>query len=122
MGTSREGVGPQQDKRSGEAHAYRRLYKTQRWQDLRAYRLVTESLCRICQNEGRITPATTVDHIEPHKGNAELFFNFENTQSLCSTCHNSAKQSEERLGYSKAIGQDGWPMDKRHPVNSRAGR
>lgn len=54
----------------------------------------------------------------PHKGDYELFTDWTNLESVCDHCHNSHIQSEERLGYSKEIGLDGFPVDPRHPANS----
>lgn len=67
-----------------------------------------------------MTQATVVDHIVPHRGNAVLFWDETNWQSLCKGCHDSAKQSEEKQGFSNAVGLDGWPVDDKHPVNDRA--
>lgn len=106
------------DQRSPEAQAYRKLYKTTRWQAIRSYQLSTEPLCRTCRAEGRATPATVCDHIEPHKGDLDKFFTGP-FQSLCAPCHDGIKQSIERKGYSSAIGLDGWPTDERHPANKR---
>lgn len=112
------------DKRSPEAEAYRRLYKDNRWRGkhgIRAKRLSADPLCRMCQKAGRITVATVVDHIVEHKGDPALFFDFNNTQSLCDhpryRCHSSTKQQMERRGYSSAVGEDGWPTDPYHPTN-----
>ncbi|WP_342664986.1 HNH endonuclease [Shimazuella kribbensis] len=41
-----------------------------------------------CERNGRVVPATVVDHITPHKGDRELFWDSTNWQSMCSTCHN----------------------------------
>ncbi|TPW30330.1 HNH endonuclease, partial [Martelella alba] len=41
-------------------------------------------------------PAVVVDHIRPHRGNDDLFWDRANWQPLCRHCHNSAKQAEER--------------------------
>jgi 5-methylcytosine-specific restriction protein A len=39
---------------------------------------------------GRPTPATVVDHIEPHRGDMEKFWDLEgNCQALCFRCHQS---------------------------------
>lgn len=98
--------------RSPEAKAWKHLYDTSRWR----YRIVPahlhiEPLCRICMKSNRITEARVIDHIVPHKGKHELFFNTDNLQSLCFSCHNSIKQSEERTGRERsAIGLDGWPI------------
>lgn len=97
---------------SGEA-----LYGS-RWQRRRHVWLIENPLCKICQTQGRATPATVVDHITPHRGNSALFWDRSNWQSLCKLCHDGAKQSEEKKGFSKAVDADGWPIDARHPVNA----
>lgn len=70
-----------------------------------------------------MTAATVADHIRPHRGDPALFFDPTNLQSLCDEypwrCHSSVKQSEERLGYSKAIGADGWPIDPNYGVKPK---
>jgi 5-methylcytosine-specific restriction protein A len=75
----------------------------------------------MCKAAGRVTPATVADHIEPHRGDPDRFWNGK-LQSLCDRrpwrCHSSVKQSEEALGYSEAIGEDGHPIDPRHPWNA----
>ncbi|MFI5410153.1 HNH endonuclease signature motif containing protein [Kaistia sp. UC242_56] len=50
----------------------------------------------MCQAQGRAAPATVVDHIRPHRGDAELFWNADNWQSLCAHHHSKDKQSQER--------------------------
>lgn len=40
--------------------------------------------------------ATLVDHKTPHRGNDALFWDRTNWQPLCTHCHNSLKQREER--------------------------
>jgi hypothetical protein len=74
----------------------------------------------MCKKAGRITIAKVVDHIKEHKGDVSLFFDYENTQSLCEPHHSSDKQQIEIRGYSNAIGDDGWPTDERHPTNGNA--
>lgn len=59
-----------------------------RWQKVRKMYLNKNPLCVECLKRGIITPATVVDHIEPHKGDYEKFWNEDNMQSLCETCHN----------------------------------
>lgn len=60
-------------------------------------------------------PAEVVDHIKQHKRDPKLFWSRKNWQALSAHCHNTWKQSEERLGYSTKIGSDGLPIDQRHP-------
>jgi 5-methylcytosine-specific restriction protein A len=59
-----------------------------RWQRYRATYLQQHPLCAHCDARGETVPATVVDHKQPHKGNAELFWNAENHQPLCERCHN----------------------------------
>jgi predicted CXXCH cytochrome family protein len=63
--------------------------------------------------------ATICDHVEPHAGDWNMFLTGK-LQSLCFECHNSEKRLIERRGYSKAIGEDGWPSDPAHPANRPA--
>jgi 5-methylcytosine-specific restriction protein A len=76
----------------------KQLYKTVRWQRLRKQVLLKQPLCAECQRQGKITRATIVDHIKPHKGNLDLFWDEDNLQSLCKSCHDSKTVSEGRWG------------------------
>ena len=65
---------------------------------------------------GRDHPCSAVvHHLEPHKGDLELFFDLDNLQSVCWTCHSDDIQSTEARQYDSTIGADGWPIDPRHP-------
>lgn len=55
-------------------------------------------LCVYCEEGGRATAATVVDHIVPHRDDPDLFWDEDNWQSLCGPCHNGRKQREERSG------------------------
>ncbi|GAH66471.1 unnamed protein product, partial [marine sediment metagenome] len=59
-----------------------------RWQKVRRMYLRENPLCVECLTLGIITPATVVDHIEPHRGDYEKFWDEDNMQSLCESCHN----------------------------------
>lgn len=89
-----------------------------RWRKARKTYLSSHPLCVMCQAEGRVTAATVVDHITPHKGDQELFWNTDNWQSLCAPHHNSHKQSLEKGGVGR-FGCDelGTPRDPAHPWN-----
>lgn len=73
-------------------------YKTANWQRLRLWQLKREPLCRFCKRNGILTEANTVDHITPHRGNMDLFYDKGNLQSLCAACHSSVKQRLEKSG------------------------
>ena len=94
---------------------WRKLYNTRRWQRLRLAQLREEPLCLMCQEAGRATPATVVDHRIAHKGDEALFFDEGNLQSLCKTHHDASKQRAEQRGIDE-IGCDesGWPRDPGH--------
>lgn len=81
------------------------------------HQLADEPLCRTCAKAGRVTAATIADHVIPHRGDERLFFEGE-LQSLCDEapwrCHSKVKQQAERLGYSPAVGPDGFPVDPSH--------
>jgi 5-methylcytosine-specific restriction endonuclease McrA len=92
------------------------LYKTARWQRIRRHQLLIRPLCQICAQQGRTTPADTVDHIKPHNGDVNAFW-LNPLQSLCKSCHDAGKRFEDLNGYRREIGVDGWPVDERHPSN-----
>lgn len=90
-----------------------------RWRKARLAFLKAHPLCAMCEERGRTTAATVVDHVKPHKGDARLFWDRDNWQPLCKPCHDSGKATEEARGYRTDIGADGWPLDPRHPGGSR---
>jgi 5-methylcytosine-specific restriction protein A len=65
------------------------------WDKARAAYLNNHPLCRRCGN-----PATTVDHVVPHRGDRKLFQDRTNWQPLCQRCHNGHKQRAERAAVS----------------------
>lgn len=58
-----------------------------RWRKARTLFLQQHPLCEICQAEGKVVPATVVDHIIPYRGDKRLFWDEKNWQSLCKDCH-----------------------------------
>ncbi|KOR47163.1 endonuclease [Xanthomonas oryzae] len=75
-------------------------YSSSKWRKLRAVFLKSNPLCVYCLEDNRTTAATVVDHIQPHRGDSELFWDEDNLQALCQQCHSSRKQLEERAaGY-----------------------
>lgn len=106
--------------RTPEAAEYRKLYGTKHWRQLREQALLRDAFtcqrCKCILKRGRSHPqSAVVHHINPHKGDHDLFFDLNNLQSVCWTCHSGAIQSEEVRGYSVEIGDDGWPIDPKHP-------
>lgn len=58
-----------------------------RWRAARKRFLRRHPLCAECMRQGKLTPATVVDHVIPHRGNQELFWDENNWQPLCKGCH-----------------------------------
>lgn len=80
------------EKRRGSAHS--RGY-TKAWQKASKAFLRKNPLCVLCRKAGYVTPAELVDHIVPHNGNQELFWDVNNWQSLCWKCHSSKTARED---------------------------
>ena len=85
-----------------------------RWQKARATFLKRNPLCVFCKEQGKITTATVVDHITPHKGDSSLFWDRDNWQPLCKLHHDSAKKKEEERGSVVGCTVDGLPLDGSH--------
>ena len=88
----------------------RHLYGTARWARVRHDVLSSQPLCVMCLSRDMVEPADTVDHIKPHRGDAELFWDRDNLQSLCKRCHDSDKALIERGKTPVYIGVDGYPI------------
>jgi 5-methylcytosine-specific restriction enzyme A len=77
-----------------------------KWSKQRKYFLQANPICIMCEHQGVFKTATVVDHIIPHNGNEQLFWDANNWQPLCKFHHDSDKQkAERRAGKSKG---DGW--------------
>ncbi|MGZ6316311.1 MAG: HNH endonuclease [Anaerolineales bacterium] len=99
---------------------WRKWYSTKRWFNRRRYQLRKSPLCVTCEKNGVVTAANVADHVVPHRGDPALFW-FGELQSLCTQCHQGRKQQVENKGYVSDIGNDGWPVDPRHPANKQGG-
>lgn len=67
-----------------------------KWQKARESYLRLNPICRYCERDGRITLATIVDHITPHRGDERLFWDESNWQPLCKPHHDGEKARQER--------------------------
>lgn len=67
-----------------------------RWRKARERYLKTHPLCVRCLEEKRMTKATVVDHIIPHRGDLGLFWDEGNWQSLCKHHHDQKTMTEDR--------------------------
>ena len=58
-----------------------------RWRRARRRFLSDNPLCAHCLREGLSVAASVVDHVIPHRGDKQLFWDEDNWQSLCKTHH-----------------------------------
>lgn len=81
--------------RAGKSSAASRGYG-HAWRKARDAFLYAHPLCRACETgmPARVTAATVVDHIVPHRGNQELFWHEANWQPLCARHHNAKTWAE----------------------------
>lgn len=76
---------------------WRAWYGLARWKRLRWKVLLRDLFtCQRCHRIEADTSNLHADHIEPHHGDPVLFWSETNVQTLCTHCHNSAKQTAER--------------------------
>jgi len=80
---------------------YRKLYATVAWQRIRQRILSEYPFCVLCEAQGIVTKATDIDHILDHIGDTILFYQRNNLQALCKSCH-SSKTALSR-GFAKKI-------------------
>lgn len=66
-----------------------------KWTQQRTKYLRNNPLCVRCAEKDLITIATVVDHIVPHKGDMDLFWDESNWQSLCKRCHDIKTATED---------------------------
>lgn len=71
----------------------RKIYNSERWRRLRAWKFACNPLCEMCLKENKIIPAEDVHHItsfmstdNPEHRNY-LAYDYDNLMSLCKQCH-----------------------------------
>lgn len=98
-------------KRYSKARPWRNWYSLKRWAILRRSQLAASPLCVMCKAANKTKAAEVVDHIKPHRGDAALFWDPANLQSLCKRHHDSDKKIAENGGRAPVtIGPDGYPI------------
>jgi 5-methylcytosine-specific restriction protein A len=67
-----------------------------RWRKARAAFLREHPICEIyCKDKNLVTASTVVDHIQPHRGDLDLFWDQSNWQAGCKPCHDSKTSLED---------------------------
>lgn len=75
-------LGPTEPRQSAARRGYGR-----RWRAASKAFLLEHPLCAECARRGETTLAAVVDHVLPHRGDPELFWDRANWQPLCKACH-----------------------------------
>lgn len=65
------------------------------WRKLRKVYLIKNPLCVFCEEEGKLTPATVVDHIVPIAQAPVLRLDPKNLRSLCKPHHDARTAKEQ---------------------------
>lgn len=73
---------------------YETWYDKALWKKIRFNQLKKEPFCKYCLQKGLMVKATEVDHINPHKGDWNMFVDTTNLQSLCKQCHSAKTRAE----------------------------
>lgn len=69
-------------------------YNSQRWRKLSKWNLRNNPLCCECEEKGLFKPAKVTDHKHPVSKGGD-FWDTNNFQSLCISCHNSKSAKEK---------------------------
>jgi 5-methylcytosine-specific restriction protein A len=105
---------PRFERQRSNDKPWRNWYMSSRWRARRAKQLAKQPLCESCLARGRYVKATVVHHLEPHRGDPIKFWKGE-LRSDCKPCHDKWEQQVEQGGYSRLVGEDGYPLDPKHP-------
>lgn len=71
----------------------RKIYNSDRWRRLRAWKFACSPLCEMCLKENKTTPAEDIHHITSFMSTddpvqrAFLAYDYDNLMSLCKKCH-----------------------------------
>lgn len=71
----------------------RKIYNSERWRRLRAYKFAADPLCEMCLKDNKTVVAEDIHHItsfmstEDKYQRLHLAYDFDNLMSLCKQCH-----------------------------------
>lgn len=85
------------------------LYSSSKWKEISKNHLKNSPYCVVCGNK-----AEHVDHIQPHRGNLDLFYNEDNLESLCHDCH--SKKTLDEINERRKEKNREYQYKKRHNI------
>lgn len=71
----------------------RKIYNSERWRRLRAWKFASNPLCEMCLKDNKVVPAEDIHHIVSFMNTDDttqrysLAYDFDNLMSLCKQCH-----------------------------------
>ena len=84
---------PKKDRRNELNRKERiKIYNTQRWRDLRAWKMTNDPLCEECSKDNKVTAVEDVHHIISFMSTndpierSRLAFDYNNLMSICKEC------------------------------------
>jgi len=85
---------PEYERLRAQAHerGYDWKWRKERGEFLRVHRVCE---CERCAASGNPLPANTVDHIQPHRGDAQLFWDRANWRAMNKVCHDRKTARED---------------------------
>ena len=92
-----------------------------RWRRARAAFLARHPLCAACRAQGRVVPATVVDHVVPHRGDQGAVLGRGNWAPSCKPCHDAQDRARGPLGLTSGR-PGGGHMSTRKALRDRPGR
>jgi len=101
--------------RNPEPH--NRLYDSVRWRAIRKLVLNRDPLCILCLRRGIERGSQVADHIIPHNNDLKLFYDINNIQGVCYSCHSGVKRIQENKGIMQGCDEAGNPLDPNHWFN-----
>lgn len=79
----------------------RKIYSSERWRRLRAWKFSCDPLCESCLREGKTVPAEDIHHVvsfmstdDPQR-RIHLAYDYDNLMSLCKPCHQRAHNTRD---------------------------
>lgn len=79
----------------------RKIYNSERWRRLRAWKFACNPLCEMCLKEGKTVTAEDIHHITSFMSTNDpeqrsfLAYDYNNLMSLCKQCHQKIHNSKE---------------------------
>lgn len=81
----------------------RKIYNSERWRSLRAWKFANSPLCELCLKEGKTVVAEDIHHIvsfmstdDPYQ-RKQLAYDYDNLLSLCKKCHQAVHNTKKSV-------------------------